>query len=482
MSTFDVSNIPETQTGTVNLTVQTGDEAAEIFIIDSQFHRVARGVGEEVEFPLPRGLYTVKVRTGVECREKLIILSKDDHIPFDPIEFASPAPLEGTAKTHEFHASNADTYSHSVNETRGQGSQIYVFARDWTAPGPSPLSLTSLHPARGLTLRDRHGEVLVDFAGPSWPQNLEGEPWAACNTEVDPGTYRLSLKLASNDVLEQTIVASSGWQTQIFLLQREYGFKESDRRADLSNASIFMSRLGSGFHPQKLSYEAPDQVDFRLTEMARQGLINERQVLTDEVVRRMLDEKFSNPMLGIYGAHLLLLREEPDRETLRLVLANLRKLLGGSHPDVEALALKLGQGSDYIFDFPPMLRRSWAYVLKASVRQLNLVPEGSLAYQASDRLWSGNPWLLWRQSSEHTDSEGASRQLRRLIRQASGDLENSEDGLQQIPNSLAQQNAKAVDSGIYQAFQQLDDKEMIELVQTLGVPRNKLEAWIKSLN
>ena len=39
-------------------------------------------------------------------------------------------------------------------------------------------------------------------------------------------------------------------------------------------------------------------------------------------------------MLGIFGAHLLLLNKQIKRDLLDVVVTNLRRLLGNEHPDV----------------------------------------------------------------------------------------------------------------------------------------------------
>ncbi len=500
MSTSSLPKLPKLRGGDVTLTVHTADETTEIFVIDSQFHRVARALGETAEFKLPQGLYSVKVRTGLEYREKPVILSKDAQVTFNPIAFSSPAPLEDTAKIHEFHVGNAEIYSSQLHASLGRGSQIYLFVRDWTAkdqPSSEPSS-PPLHPARGLTLRDRQGQVLADFALPSWPHDLRWDPWAACNLEVDPGSYRLYLETAAGDVLEQTIVASPGWQTQVFLLQRDYGYREPDRRADLPNASIFLSPIGWGFRPQRTGQRTPGDLDFRLAEMVRQGLANSRRVLSDTVVHTMLDGKFSNPMLGIYGAHLLLFDEKPDRQILTTVVGNLRRLLGAPHPDVEALALKLGQGSNYVFDLPPMLRRSWGFVLNASVQRPDLVPEDSLSYQIAGRLWSGEPWLLWTKSTAVGDLEKLLRaQLESLVQpdEAAASSAAAEDTplfltSEAIPSaghlsmrSVTPESATRKPKPRRTApRRELDDETATRLVQALGVPRTKLDSLLKSID
>ena len=75
---------------TYNLTIETGDEGAEIFILNSQFQRVASGVGKSVTFKLHEGLYTIKVAAGCESVEKSIaLLSKHETVEFKPVELVS---------------------------------------------------------------------------------------------------------------------------------------------------------------------------------------------------------------------------------------------------------------------------------------------------------------------------------------------------------------------------------------------------------
>jgi glycosidase len=139
-------------------------------------------------------------------------------------------------------------------------------------------------------------------------------------------------------------------------------------------------------------------------------------------------------MLGIFGAHLLLLRKElvdqqPRRSssgeayslrprageitlagidqslhelyggnvTFRTIIENLRRLFGkGKHPDVEALVLLLDpSGGGYRFEVPPLLRRSWALVVDTSTEHPDLVPADALAARVADRIWGEEPWLLW---------------------------------------------------------------------------------------
>lgn len=449
-------------------------------------------------------MYSVKVRVGSECKEKPVALFKDETVTFEPIVFSSPAPLEGTAKTHKFQTDHAETNSTEVHVRKGEGSQIYIFVRNWTEKTPS-VTNKKLYPdaAIGLTLRSSKDEVLVDFGSPDvGSYSYDWDPWSACNVQLDPGAYCLCLKTYSGKILKQTIIASPGWQTQVFLLQRNYGFikkdageNEMDVRADLSNASIFMSRIGYGFQSSK-PYEYSDNPDFRLTEMARQALINNRHVLNKEVMSRMLSDKFGNPMLGIYGVHLLLLSEKADKSILPDIVNNLRGLLVQPHPDVEAIALKLNVASSYVFDTPPMLRLSWNYVIEASVKQPQLVPQDSLAATIAGKLCSGDPWLLWGYLGKQADNTTILfEQLKKLteLEEASIDTTNlAPDQLMSAKMDMPLETANAdtfsmpqiVDSDMQSIppERSINDEKMLHMVQALGVPRSVLEVMLKSLD
>jgi hypothetical protein len=493
---------------TFNLNVQTGDEAAEVFIIDSQFHRVAKGVGDHVSFKLPSGLYTIKVRAGCDTREKSISLFEDKSVYFEPIEFSSPAPLEKTGKTHEFHIGNAVSNSRVIHVKLGQNSQLYVFVRVWTAKNPSSTATTlNRDPCTGLTLRNLEDQVLVDFANPDiGSYTTDWEAWSACNVELDPGTYFLCLETASSELFKQTIITSPSWQTQIFLLQRNYGIKEQDVRADLTNSSIFISRIDQGFQAGKSMSGDPNEPNFRLTEMTRQALANNRNVITKEIVEQKLNEKFDNPMLGIYAAHLLLLNKEHlealnkvlNKPILEVVVETLRNLLGQPHPDVEAIALKSTLSSNYVFNAPPMLCLSWKYILEASVHKPELVPENSLASQIAGQLCSSDLWLMWLQSqNQDDDNKIILEQLKKFIQAEEASIDTSNLSPGQVMTMAINKDINTGDvhaqsmpqlashepiSYSYAPEKAISSEQLKRMVQVLGVPRSKLESLLKSID
>lgn len=373
------------------LKVTCEDSATEVFIIDGGFSLLARGIGR-VDTELDPGIYKVKVRAGFETSEQLVVLrDQDEDLQIPPFSFVSPAPLAGTSKTHDFHISAAEEGSRAPDITKGEGSSVFIFARDWTSQErPKDKLSTYPNPGRGLSLRDMQGNVVADLTTEG--KRSDGwEPWVSCHVQLEPGYYKLNLQMPSGGSVEQTIVASYDWQTQVFLLLSSYGADPDARRADLQSGSIQLAPMSAGFKA--------DNPLLRLSELARLGLANERKVLSEEV-REHLTYPVENPMLGIYGAHLLLLDEEPDLELLREVTDTLRLPLAGGHPDVEALDLYLEQGPSQTFDVPPMLRRSWTYIVAATAKQPQLVPLDSPAAEAALHQWGSSPWLLWLQPDE----------------------------------------------------------------------------------
>ncbi len=369
----------------LNLHIKAEDSATEIFVISGELHLEARGLGELDTKPLPAGIYKIKTRTGGETREQYVVLRQPDQRVFIPrLDFVSPAPLEQTLSSHEYHERAAEIESKGIHLVVGNGSCIFIFSRQWSPQQSKAQS--SRNPARGLCLRDASGEIVANLETASKTGDQDRDAWAACNIQLNPGVYRLSLDLPSGGRLEQAVVACAGWQTQIFLLSRSYGTDSDTTRADLASAAILMKQLGFGF--------TGGDPENRMTELARLGLANRRKILSSDV-RAMFDSSFDNPMLGIYGGHLLLLDDQPNMSLLQKVIGALRHMVPG-HPDVEALALKadLGVGT-FKFSSPPMLRHSWTLIVDATVQQPDLVPIDSWAAHAAESLWSEEPWLLW---------------------------------------------------------------------------------------
>jgi hypothetical protein len=373
----------------VQLVITTADAAAEIFVVDGDLRLCARGIGK-LDTRLTPGIYKVKIRTGLSTQEEYMVL-RDAPVQkqFAPLSFSTPVPLTDTAKTHEYHELAAFEQSGKTHVKAGQGSSIFVFARDWTSGSPAgPASpRPSFNPAGGLKLKSLDGNVIADLEQSSATSlqldpDKSHDPWAACAIEANPGAYLLSVETPEGQ-LAQTVIAPPNWHTHIFLLQHSYG-PDQMKRADLAGGSIMLSQTRQF---------TPNQDEARLVELARLGLTEQRKVLSSDL-RQMLSLKFTDPMLGIFAGHLMLNDPSPDLQLLSTVVENLRSLLQYPHPDVDALALKLRTGPVLEVRIPPMLRRSWSIILDASVDQRAMVMRDSPAAGVIGRVCSVDPWLI----------------------------------------------------------------------------------------
>ncbi|MBI4333237.1 MAG: hypothetical protein HY673_18385 [Chloroflexi bacterium] len=376
--------------GNVRLIVEADTAQTEVFVVDGRFRRVAKGLGR-LDAELPPGLYDVKFKAGSAIKVVPIALEpgrKEAEVIRGPrMDFSSAAPLDATRTTREYHRHYANRLSNEVHHRAGDGSGLFVFARDPEVQGV-------VNTLSGLTLHDLSGKMLVDFAAAGVTSARTGDspnPWGGCSVVVNPGSYRLRVRLSDKESLEQVIATSDHWQTQVFLTLGAYVPGTPERYPDLTGASVFMTRPGMGFNP--------GGEELRWTELARQGLLNRRSVVSKRDLDEMLWAKFENPMFGIYGAHLLLLAPDPDMRLLETVTGNLYSLVG-DHPDVRALKIyadsrSAKSGSQVPYTAPPMLRSSWDIIVDATTTRPELVPLSSLAAEISFRLRGRSLWLIW---------------------------------------------------------------------------------------
>jgi hypothetical protein len=160
----------------------------------------------------------------------------------------------------------------------------------------------------------------------------------------------------------------------------------------------------------------------RRTEEARAALADERKVASDSLSKSLF-ARSTNPMLCLFGAHLMLLAQEtvengPDEQSGRVtapvgfdqqvfdrVVGNLAELLGPHDPDVVALSTKLSEPPSPLpaLDAPPMLWRSWILLLDASNDSADLLPLHVCRQVA--KLMPMRPFLVWSPVDEHAADE-----------------------------------------------------------------------------
>jgi hypothetical protein len=395
------------------LRVRTADLGAELFVLDHTFTIVHTGVGE-LDVAVPRGHYKVRMRIGSTLREVHVALEPERSrmlgtadgvaltadaggvtVDFHATGFASPIPLANTASTHEHHFGNAASISGGPAMVKsGAGATVFVFSRAWSPTNRDVPSrrFAGWHPMAGLSLHDRNGKAVCELEARS-KSDLTRVPWAGTKVTISPGCYVLRQQRDSG-VFDMPLIAPRNWQLQVFLLGTPERNAGPDHPQEPRPPVVDLGRVAVLLANRPFDHT---EVTWRLTEQARQGLSLRRATVRPQDLHDMLFAKVSDPMLGIYGGHLLLLKRERDEGLLRDIVHRLRDLVG-VHPDVEALALACGLPpvDPRVFHDPPMLNASWDLIVRATADQPELVPEASRAASASRRLWSsGGPWLAW---------------------------------------------------------------------------------------
>src|SRR3712207_5735059 len=95
--------------------------------------------------------------------------------------------------------------------------------------------------------------------------------------------------------MEQCVYAMAGWQTQVFALEEAGDDPEEIGR---SRVSVLMAQHQFD----------PGDSQLPLIEQARTALADERKVATETLGE--LFEAIDNPMMGLFGAHLMLIARD----------------------------------------------------------------------------------------------------------------------------------------------------------------------------
>jgi hypothetical protein len=391
---------PTQPSTTVRLLANAGHPTAEITLFDRNFAAVAQAVGV-LDVKVAPGLYELQYKAGRSVQEQTV------RVPAGTAEFSVPVPQLSTHTTAVPLRTTDDgrkltrwvsDVSHKVHAAPGQGSELFILSR--LLGKEDPATHAGIF---DLQVKDSNGQVVADFGkNATWYE--EGAAARAYTIAVAPGTYVLSAAAGSLGRLEQTVHAAAGWQTQVLLTPTEYG-AERVKGADLRKGAVLMSLHGRGCNVDASAVdwvEAAKVALFARTPAApvdalRRAVDDARSVPQSDAasVNELLAAKFTNPMLGILGGHLLLLQKKVDLGLLKEVVQNLERLVPG-HPDVQALRYAAGWQGDATFPMPPMLRSSWQLIIDESIEHPEIIPMDSYSARIATRTWGGGAWLVWK--------------------------------------------------------------------------------------
>ena len=388
----------------IRLVAQLDIPTLDVTILDDRFQFVHRSVGG-IDVELAPGNYLLQYRAGSTVTEEAVSLRPGEptHVLQPPkLSTQSPVPIAGSDAFQRY-GSFAQQASREIHERRGQGGQLLIMVRTSTKDLEKSVRSDALFDVR---LLDANREVVVDLREAG--RTSDDGTAKACNLELTPGSYLLRYRVGDPDELEQTIVVSPHWQTQIFSSSRPYG-EAGHYGPNLPEAGVLMVPSGDGFDPDDRNVVIAESArlalagsyalgpDRRLKE-ARAEAEAIRASAPPDQVGELLRAKFRNPMLGIYGAHLLLISGDTQWDLVRSVVMTLKSLLG-PHPDMLALTgvPQLRDLADETpHNLPPMLRNSWTLLVGHSAERPATLPATAYAATIANRVWGSQAWLVWR--------------------------------------------------------------------------------------
>ncbi|WP_299083987.1 hypothetical protein [uncultured Ruegeria sp.] len=200
--------------------------------------------------------------------------------------------------------------------------------------------------------------------------------------------------------------------------------KESENARGIPTTSVAQAMVAKN---DELNVE-----DYELLEVAQAAIADNKVALGREILDRIAWGKYSDPLLGVLAAHILLIakysRESNAQELLpfkqkefEVILRNTANLLGTRHPDIIALRTESEEWplENEVVTSPPLFVRSWRLLMERSHSGLpGLLPE---------RLWSrvrGSmnivPYFSWTRANSPFSRQRrvGEKKLAKVVRQA----------------------------------------------------------------
>jgi hypothetical protein len=365
----------------VELNLNCDNAAAELLVVDSDFRLVAHGA-PPLRTRVEPGIYALKAKIGAKTTERLELIeprAEPYRFELPAPRFESPMPLDGTATSREDQRQAPDQFMRSsgpkivLDDAIGGISSLVLFVRD-TAHLSADLTAEQRElyakGFEGFRLLHMDGRQHVNFDTEAVKQFENG--YLGAQVQLAAGPY----VLAWGHDEEQTCLAINavrGWALQVFLRLQPVGGDPLHLRPAFCDAAFAMDRIDAGYSAAR--------EDFRTMEAARIAMLDRRAIAGGQKMRALLTGRCTNPMLNLYGGHLLVAAPKCDFDLLAQVITNTATVLGSLYPDLVALAWAYESGAGKRppgFDMrpwpeilaalegPPLLTPSWDLLLKCA--------------------------------------------------------------------------------------------------------------------
>ena len=380
------------------LTVTSPEPGLLLSVIDGRGRLLEQSDEGSFEIDLPRGLYTVRSDRAGHVEERIVRHVADQSISAAVPPRFSPALIPGAQTSHEYYTDSCWDMSQretvpAVTWNGEANARLMIFVR--------AVGVDSYRDQRlmdGLTLRTFDDRVVARFSRDETEHSADG--WEAFSARLSSG----SLLLASEEdpARQLPLPLFDTLQTQVFVMFRERLLLEDLRVMTLPMEDI-ETRSGRDPHETGGPFaQTTEHMDLGLL-----ALQNDVTSVASSLVTAYLNSKFDNPVLGLLGAYLMLLRRRERRvrklnvgeaSTVRLVIHNLDILLPNS---ADVVALKhlaiddLGKPKREVVNGVPLFRVGAEALLEAASDGLVELPPTGVLDQVSDRLWADSAWTSW---------------------------------------------------------------------------------------
>ncbi len=358
----------------------SADPLTEVFAIGNKYRLLGRGVGG-LNLDLPRGRYLIKYRKGADTRQVPLHVTKTTQLRLGPS--SKSGPEKGWL----------DNFSEEFAKAFLQVAQ----PMQWPEQGTGNLTLflsdkeCALNKNINLSLRTPTGKRITLSDAEQRTKNTWG-----VRLNLSPGIYILRTSSQHIGSHEMALYVGNRSQTIVSLSNRSISAFTGGRRAiDLGLTSIQIGAYDGAQHV------GPDEA-MRLwatTDFMRDAMAFRRNTMPPKELTNALYDKFGCPLMGLLGAHLLLLGKDIDQNLLSIVVNNMETLMPNS-PDVAAIRMALNRRTNHRvrppkISAPPMLEASWQEILKADRRFPGTIQISGFSSRIVPILSAASPWLIW---------------------------------------------------------------------------------------
>lgn len=300
-------------------------------VLFDQHNAISAKAANKLQANVAAGIYRLRARAYGLSNDKLIEVGEGQTAFSIDVPQRTSAIPDGVAHgSHEYYMASffnnrkklSTTGDNSVNE-----QALYIFVRMISAEhakkehDSQPVNLLE-----NCWLESSEGDIVVSFTNDIVQCEASGVTWY--RDHLPPNLYRLYRKDESGKIqwipihLYSSETCDMCFHTEIAFLWRKGIQLDS---AVMATPSVTLSDWD--YRIQLV------QTDATLQSLAAGERSDQ---ITTSLVKKMLSDKFVNPLQGIIACHLMLMRNEPNYGSLEQILSNIGALVDYS-PDIEVL-------------------------------------------------------------------------------------------------------------------------------------------------